>query len=226
VKGDGDKADRRSRRTRRLIAEALIALMVEGRYDRITVQEIIDRADVGRSTFYAHYRDKEDVLISEGERVLALLHLDTDDTGDQQLIPSLGLFQHVQEHHHLYHALVRGHGVDLLYETGHRYLSASVAQRLATLATNGYAPTAPLPLLADYVAGAFLSLLRWWLEHQQPYSPEQMHMIFQQLVLPGVQAIVRNPDAMTPCVSTGSARDHGLWADVVDDGDRRLPANL
>jgi len=126
VKGDGDKADRRSRRTRRLIAEALIALMVEGRYDRITVQEIIDRADVGRSTFYAHYRDKEDVLISEGERVLALLHLDPDDTGGQQLIPSLGLFRHVQEHHHLYHALVRGHGVDLLYETGHRYLSASV----------------------------------------------------------------------------------------------------
>jgi len=191
VKGDGDKADRRSRRTRRLIAEALIALMVEGRYDRITVQEIIDRADVGRSTFYAHYRDKEDVLTSEGERVLALLHLDPDDTDSQQLIPSLGLFRHVQEHHHLYHALVRGHGVDLLYETGHRYLSASVEQRLGVLAGDR-APTIPLPLLADYMAGAFLSLLRWWLEHQRPYPPEQMHAIFQQLVLPGIQAVVRH----------------------------------
>jgi len=120
----GNKADRRSRRTRRLIAEALIALMLEGRYDHITVQEIIDRADVGRSTFYAHYRDKEDVLTSEAERVLALLHLDPDDTGGQQLLPSLSLFRHVQEQHHLYHALVRGHGVDLLYETGQRYLSA------------------------------------------------------------------------------------------------------
>ncbi len=191
MKGDGDKADRRSRRTRRLIAEALIALMVEGRYDRITVQEIIDRADVGRSTFYAHYRDKEDVLTSEGERVLALLHLDPDDTDSQQLIPSLGLFRHVQEHHHLYHALVRGHGVDLLYETGHRYLSASVEQRLGVLAGDR-APTIPLPLLADYMAGAFLSLLRWWLEHQRPYPPEQMHAIFQQLVLPGIQAVVRH----------------------------------
>jgi len=49
-----------------------------------------------------------------------------------------------------------------------------------------------LPILADYVAGAFLSLLRWWLEHQRPYPPEQMHAIFQQLVLPGVQAVVRH----------------------------------
>ena len=191
--GERDKADRRSRRTRRLIAEALIALMVEGRYDRITVQGIIDRADVGRSTFYAHYRDKEDVLTSEGERVLALLHLDPDDTGGRRLIPTLGLFRHVQEHHRLYQALVRGHGVDLLYETGRRYLSTNVEQRLAVLAGDR-APAVPLPVLADHVAGTFLNLLRWWLEHQRPYSPEQMHAIFQRLVLPGVEAAVRHGD--------------------------------
>jgi len=195
MKGDGDKADRRSRRTRRLIAEALIALMVEGRYDRITVRDIIDRADVGRSTFYAHYRDKEDVLTGEFERVLALLHQHLDDDADgQQLLPSLGLFQHVQEHHHLYHALVRGHGVDVLYQTGHRYLNASVERQLATLVADGCALSAAPPLLADYVAGAFLSLLRWWLEHERPYTPEEMHAIFQRLVLPGVQAVVRYGD--------------------------------
>jgi len=193
---DRDRADRRSRRTRRLIAEALIALMVEGRYDRITVREIIDRADVGRSTFYAHYRDKEDVLTSEFERVLALLHerLDPDGAGDQQLLPSLGLFRHVQEQRHLYHALVRGHGVDVLYETGHRYLSTRVERQFAAVVTGGRAPTVPPPILADYVAGAFLSLLRWWLEYERPYSPEQMHAIFQQLVLPGVRAVVRYGD--------------------------------
>jgi AcrR family transcriptional regulator len=191
--GDGDRADRRSLRSRRLIAEALITLMLERRYDRITVQEIIDRANVGRSTFYAHYRDKEDVLTSEFERVLSLLHgrLDPDGARDEQLLPSLGLFRHVQDQHQLYHALVRGHGVEVLYETGQRYLSASVEQRLAVLAGDGRALAVPLPILADYVAGAFLSLLRWWLEHQRPYPPEQMHTIFQQLVLPGVQALIR-----------------------------------
>jgi hypothetical protein len=58
------------------------------------------------------------------------------------------------------------------------------------LASDGPAPAVPLPILADYVAGAFLSLLRWWLEHQRPYTPEQMHAIFQQVVLPGVEAVV------------------------------------
>ena len=74
VEGSEDEADRRSRRSRRLIVEALLALMREKRYDRITVQEIIDRADVGRTTFYAQFRNKEDVLESEIERVLGLLH--------------------------------------------------------------------------------------------------------------------------------------------------------
>ena len=115
-----EKPDRRSRRSRRLIVDALLALMREKRYDRITVQEIIDRADVGRSTFHAHYRDKEEeeVLVGEFEPVLDLLrqHLAPADAGDQQLLPSLGLFRHVREQHGLYQALVRGRGVELLYE--------------------------------------------------------------------------------------------------------------
>jgi AcrR family transcriptional regulator len=186
----GDRIDRRTRRTRRLIGEALVALMVEQRYDRITVQDIIDRADVGRSTFYAHYRDKEDVLVSESERVLALFHqqLDPAGAGDQELLPSLGLFQHIGARHDLYHALVRGHGINVLYEACHRYLRISVGQRLAVLAPEIANPSIPLPVLADYVASTFLNLARWWLEQQRPYSPEQMDSIFQQLVLPGVRA--------------------------------------
>lgn len=49
------KADRRSERTRQLLNAALIELMLEQRYDEITVQDIIDRANIGRSTFYAHF---------------------------------------------------------------------------------------------------------------------------------------------------------------------------
>ncbi|MCA9880192.1 MAG: helix-turn-helix transcriptional regulator, partial [Thermomicrobiales bacterium] len=67
------KADRRSRRSRRLIVDALLALMLEKRFDRITVQEIIARADVGRTTFYGQFENKEDVLHSEFERVFGYL---------------------------------------------------------------------------------------------------------------------------------------------------------
>ena len=99
----------------------------------------------------------------------------------------------MQEYHRLYHAPVRGHGVDLLYETRRRYLSTNVEQRLAVLAGDR-APTVPLPVLTDYMAGTFLNLVRWWPEHQRPDSPEQMQAIFQRLVLPGVEAAVWHGD--------------------------------
>src|SRR5258707_301232 len=57
-----EPADRRVRRTRRALREALVALIVERGYEKVTVQDVLDRADIGRSTFYAHYRDKDDLF--------------------------------------------------------------------------------------------------------------------------------------------------------------------
>jgi AcrR family transcriptional regulator len=191
--GETERTDRRSRRTRRFIAQALIALMLEERYDRITVQDIIDRADVGRSTFYAHYRDKEDVLIKESERMIALLYaeIEPDGAGDQLLLPSLGLFRHVEQMHREYQALFRGRFLEVFYSTAHRYLTASVERRLAAAAEDDVEGDMPLPILADFVVGTFLHLMRWWLEHERPYPPEHMDEILERLVLPGVKAALR-----------------------------------
>src|SRR6478609_3575402 len=88
--------DRRSRRSRRLLGDAFVALLQEQRYDTITVQQIIDRANVGRSTFYAHYLDKEDLLQSEIAGMVERLgaHMDTAP-GGARLIPSLALLRHL-----------------------------------------------------------------------------------------------------------------------------------
>jgi AcrR family transcriptional regulator len=59
------KPDGRVARTRDRLGDAMIALILEKPFDSITVQDVLDRAGVGRSTFYAHYKDKDDVLISE-----------------------------------------------------------------------------------------------------------------------------------------------------------------
>src|SRR5690348_6733672 len=68
-----EKQDRRSERTRRLLGEALISLMLERRYADLTVQDILDRANIGRSTFYAHYWDKDDLLASTMEQMIRML---------------------------------------------------------------------------------------------------------------------------------------------------------
>jgi len=184
------KADRRSQRTRQLLSAALIELMLEQRYDEITVQDIIDRANVGRSTFYAHYLDKEDLLISDFTRVLDALSQHTEQLGPEgQALPPLALFfRHVKEHYQLYKALVRGGGIDRLYKKGHERLRQNIEQHLQALVPAGQPVAVALPLVADYIAGAILTMLNWWLDNEMPYTPEHMDALFQQLVLPGVQA--------------------------------------
>jgi len=187
-----EASDRRARRSRRLIGEALIALMLEQRYDRITVGAIVERADVGRSTFYANFRDKEAVLVGEFERVLDLLHRQFEDNEGAAgtLLPSLALFRHVREQEALYRALVRGHGIETLYEAGQRYLAARIEQRLAASARAGATPTLPPGLLALHLTSTFFTLLRWWLDGEMARTPEQMEAYFQRLTLPVVGAPV------------------------------------
>jgi len=188
------KADRRSERTRRQLSAALIELMLEQRYDEITVQDIIDRANIGRSTFYAHYLDKEDLLVSGFTHVLDTLSQEQQQTGagEHQALPSLArFFQHVQDHHQLYKALVRGGGIDRLFKKSHQHMRRNIQQHLVALIPAGQAPATPLPLVADYLSGAILSMLTWWLENDMPYAPEQMDTLFQQLVGPGVQTTLQ-----------------------------------
>jgi AcrR family transcriptional regulator len=172
----------------------LLALMREKRYDRITVQEIIDRADIGRSTFYAQFRNKEDVLISEIERVLGLLHqqhrASVEDPADH-LLPGAEFFRHVQETQSFYPALLRGLATDPHYLAVHRYLRDQTAQQLALVA-GSRTLAVPSEIIADYLAGAFLTLVHWWLDDGMRYSPEQMEAIFQQLALPGIRALLHD----------------------------------
>jgi AcrR family transcriptional regulator len=187
-----EKTDRRSRRSRRLIVDALLALMREKRYDRITVQEIIDRADVGRSTFYAQFQNKEDVLVSEIERVLGLLHEQHHGPAEDpidHLLPGVTFFRHVQETQSFYPALLRDLSSDPHYLAVHRYLRDQTARQLA-LAAGSRTLTVPPEIIADYLAGAVLTLVHWWLDHGMRYTPEQMEAIFQQLALPGIRAVL------------------------------------
>jgi AcrR family transcriptional regulator len=185
------KQDRRSQRTYHLVNTALTELLLEKRYDAITIQDILDRANIGRSTFYAHYFDKEDVLMGMAEQILEQLSKPLfHRNAGQGIIPSLELFQHVQEHYQYFQAMERGHAGEKLWETGQVLLSKTIEQTLASTCAATGTPSVPLAVVAQYLAGAFLNLLKWWLKAEMPYSPEQMERIFQQLALPGVGAII------------------------------------
>ena len=185
------KQDRRSQRTYHLVSTAMMALLLEKRYDAITVQDILDRADIGRSTFYAHYYDKEDVLVSVTEQMLDVFNqqMQQAETG-QGIVPGLELFQHVQQVHEHFQVLMRGQSGEVLTKAVQTLLSRNIEHSLTSAFAGKPSPSIPLEVISQYLAGAFLNLLKWWLEAEMPYSPERMDEIFQQLALPGVWAIV------------------------------------
>jgi AcrR family transcriptional regulator len=182
--------DRRSQRTRRFLTHALLQLMLEKRYDKITVQDIIDRANVGRSTFYAHYLDKEDLLTSQFEEVLDYFshHLEVGEGNNNPRMSVKALFRHAQEFQPVYNAMVWGRGIELLYQQGQAFLCKRIEADLAVMAEASRQPTVPTTILATYIASTLVTLLRWWLENKMPYSVERMDEIFQQLVMPSVQS--------------------------------------
>ncbi len=183
------RGDRRSRRTQRTLEEALVGLMLEKRYDTITVQEIIDRANVGRSTFYAHYMDKEDLLQSEVVRLADVMvgHMDRSAVGNR-IIPSLELLRHLRDSQDLIRALVRGRAIDPVLKTMQAQFSLHVESRLALRLPPGTTLLVPLPVVAHHLVGALLVLFQWWLDREMPELPEQIDAYYLELVGPSVRA--------------------------------------
>ena len=180
-------------RTRQSLSQALVALIREKRWDSITVQHVIDRANVGRSTFYAHYRDKEDLLRSTFGEFLGAFgsHIRWENLHDGQVVPVLELFTHLeQEFHHFYQALARSRKTDLFFKVGPGEMAKGIEQSLTKWLDGKPVPSVPIPVLSNYLASGILSMLKWWLDQKMPYPPKQMDELFHKLVMPGLRAVL------------------------------------
>src|SRR6478672_5821803 len=142
---DRQPKDRRSKRTQRSLSEALVDLIKEKRFDDITVQEVIDRADVGRSTFYTHFRDKEDLFQQDWERFLDgfAQHIDWDKAGHERFVPAVYLFSHLQEYQPFYKGLVRSGKKDAVFKSGTSHLSERIEAALSLRFKGKPAPSLP-----------------------------------------------------------------------------------
>ncbi|GHO92978.1 TetR family transcriptional regulator [Reticulibacter mediterranei] len=187
------KADRRSQRTYHLVSYALAELLAEKPYNEILVQDILDRAGIGRTTFYAHYFDKEDVLNNMTEQILStFMQQIAHSTTRKRVVPSLELFEHIYQSPQVhFRALMQSRAGEPLWEAMQTALCRTIEPALCTLWAEKRSSPIPLPVVSQYLAGAFLTLLKWWVAADMPYPPEQMENIFQQLALPGVWAMLK-----------------------------------
>ncbi len=182
--------DRRVRRTRQAIHQALITLMLEKGYEAVTVSEIIERADVGRSTFYSHFTDKQQVLYASLDDLGDFLRTHRDTSGEQLFGFSLPMFAHAHEQRHLLRALLGRRGGIPVQERVQHLLSGIVREELAARLPAGK-PAVPLELVVTGVVGAYLALLARWLDENEPHTPRQMDGAFRRIVIPGVIAALR-----------------------------------
>jgi AcrR family transcriptional regulator len=182
--------DRRSQRSQQALIGALIELMAVKNYDSISINEIVEKANVGRSTFYAHYQTKDDLVKSGFERILdeTLDHIVLSKNEQNLTVDTTMLFQHAAGHYHLYKALMWGSGFKILTKDELYILSEKLQQRLSQFFPDENKISVPLSVLSNSFSGNLLIFLKWWLDNKMPYSPEKMDQLFQILVMPGIKS--------------------------------------
>jgi AcrR family transcriptional regulator len=177
--------DRRVRRSQQLLREALLELILEKPYQDITVQDILDRADVGRSTFYAHFLDKDHLLKSgfeNLEEVFETLNLRSAGKAKSEFETIMFLFHHVESFQPIYKALMSKRGADWITQEVQAIVLKVLRRHLESQPPPG---GIPLEVLVQYRASALMGLIKWWLDNDMPYSAEQMQRWFHELsVLP------------------------------------------
>ena len=183
-----EKTDARVRRTRDALGDALVALMQEKPFDTITVQDVLDRAHVSRSTFYSHYSDKDDLLMSDAEEFIEGLSMALSAHGDKsdRVFPVQEFFTHLADVQPFYKALVKSGRFQENMELARGHFARGIERRLSELPRGRSIPTNELPAIAFTHAGALLSLLTWWLDRGMREPPEQMDALFHRMLWNGV----------------------------------------
>jgi len=184
------RMDRRVQRTRDVLGDALMHLIQEKPFATITVQEVIDRANVGRSTFYTHYRDKDDLFLSDVEDFFESMATLLARRGEasNRVAPVRELFAHVAEVREFYAKLVASGKVQDVLELGRGHFARAIEQRLAELSEDKATRSVPRAAMAHALAGALLSLLTWWIDHGMRETPGQMDDLYHKMVWSGMSA--------------------------------------
>ncbi|MEP7016343.1 MAG: TetR/AcrR family transcriptional regulator [Verrucomicrobiota bacterium] len=181
------KEDQRVRRSRDRLGDALMDLLVKKPFDDITVQDVLDGAGVSRSTFYTHYRDKNDLFLSDAEEFFEGMATALSRFGDksQRVAPVQELFAHVEEARPFYNAPVKSGRLHDVMELGQEHFARGIEQRLNEMLRARTIPPDRRSAVAHGLAGSLFSLLTWWVQHGMTLSPEEMDKLFHRLVWTG-----------------------------------------
>jgi len=182
-------SDQRVRRTHQRLRLALLTLIQERPIGDVTVQDVLDRALVGRSTFYLHFRGKDDLLLSQFELFLEMMStaLSVRKEKSHRLAPVVEMFAHIGEQQKLVRALRDCGRLKDFFELAEGYFARGIAQRLTESKRFPNLPQRDLDARAHALAGSLLSLLRWWLDRGAKEPAQEMDELFHRMAWSGVR---------------------------------------
>jgi len=188
--------DRRVRRTKQALSDALLVLMRQKGFEALTVEELITRADVGRSTFYTHYADKEDLLQDGLDRLRhgleALQRTGGRDAGGQApgFAFSRELFAHVQAHADVFRTMAGKRSGAIVQRHFQRMLHGLIRaeMQLSSAPGAGRPPSSEAEAAVGFVAGGLYGLLAWWIDDRLRLSIDEVEQLFRRLAVPASRA--------------------------------------
>lgn len=180
-----DKIDNRVRQTRAALLRALPDLMMERGYERLTIQNVLERAQVGRATFYAHFDSKDDLLAASVDSLRSWLVQAWRGMPDQRLGFTLPFFEHLASHGALYEKSIARESEVSVERHIRRMLAGLVRDDLASRRGDKIDP-ASLELAVHYVVGALWSTIVWWLDAGKLVPACEVNALFQRLAFPGL----------------------------------------
>jgi AcrR family transcriptional regulator len=181
------RTDARTARTYRALSVALVELMRTQEFDAITVQDLLDRAGVGRATFYSHFRNKDDFLLTDLERMLALLesHFDRVAGRSSRVAPLAELLEHLADAREFADALARSGRMEAVYDIATGHLARIIERRLRLLGVQSR--ELPLSAAARVFGAMAMELGRWWMGRETQFSARDIDDRFHELVWRGIE---------------------------------------
>lgn len=183
------KHDVRIRRTHERLGSALVGLIQEKPIDKVTVQEVLDRASVGRSTFYLHFRDKNDLLLSQLETFLETMSttLSVRKEESHRVVPVAEMFEHIGNQKKIYRALADSGRLNDFFDLAQGYFARGIEQRLRESKRLSKLRQRELTAHAFALAGSLLALLRWWMDRGAKEPPKEIDKLFHRIVWSGLR---------------------------------------
>jgi AcrR family transcriptional regulator len=187
--------DRRVEKTREALYAALVSEILSNGYDAVTIQGILERANVGRSTFYGHFSGKEDLLRFGFDRLRSHLAAERLRMGNEDkkaatgpFLLSLFLLRHAQSHTQLYRAIIGGRGGLIAQQQ----IRAVIAEQIRLdIVGQKFDPEIPPGLIVEFLVGAFLSVLFYWLDKKSKLEPEAIDGMFKRIAQDGLKSLMQ-----------------------------------